>query len=99
METVTEWLAKAMSEEDRPSSLDSVTAEMLTEGIRKKYSRCYSVQIMLPAEIRHLAFCLCSHLYARSDEHELQHDGRKIFVDVQQEPSVQKNKDLFFGSS
>ena len=90
---VADWIKQAMATEEKPEALYSVTGEILIEGIRMKYSKCYSVQIMLPAEIRHLAFILCSHLSSRAES--LEHRGRRIYVDIQQEPSHQRLKDNY----
>ena len=93
MQTVIEWLERAMSEENVPLALAEVTSTTLTSGIRMRFPKVYAVQIMLSQQIRPLSSLLCSHLATFAAE--APHKGRTLYVDLQSDPATQALKDMF----
>ena len=85
--TISTWLLAAFI--TRPEALQSVTGEMVVEGTRLRLPKTYCAQVMTAAELRHLAYIMISHTA------ENLHHGRTIYVDLQAEPSVQRQKDKF----
>ena len=73
--------------------LDTVTAEMVVEGIRMKFSRVYAVQIMLAAELRHMGNLLLSHFptFAHGNEYK----SRTIYVELEPSPKLARRKETF----